>query len=228
MKRIIASIFFLFAATVVNSQSLSQVTFNAGTHLAYFSFLTDQDVLIRVSEQGNVIEWGTEVFSRYNNNASKLQPFMGRVDYYGPESDSVFRGKVKSIGTCTFTYYGGYETAEKIGKIKTIGTLILDYYSNYEDKSLQGKLKFAGSLAIAYYASYEEESLRGKLKSVGNSPITYYSIFEDKLNQGKIKSIGPVSYSWYSQYDRSEFRGGLKKGLQRQNINGITYILWAY
>ena len=28
----------------------------------------------------------------------KLQPFMGRVEYYGAKDDSIFRGKVKSIG----------------------------------------------------------------------------------------------------------------------------------
>src|ERR1043166_6846465 len=74
-----------------------------------FAFLSDQGVLIRITEDGRIVEWGVEVYSnRYNYYAPRLQPFMGRIDYYGPEADSIFRGRVRNIGTCTFTYYNAY------------------------------------------------------------------------------------------------------------------------
>lgn len=227
MRRVFLSIIILLLGSGAFSQQLSQVSFANASDLSYFSFLTDQNILLRVSQDGKLLEWGTEVLSdRYNYYAPRLQPFMGRIDYYGPESDSVFRGKVKSIGTCFITYYGDYETASRAGKLKSIGTLMLDYFPDYHyEKSIIGRLKQIGNLSLDYYGSYENEAYRGKLKLIGNDPITYYSVFNDKLNAGKIRSIGTATYSWYSTYDRSELRGGLKTGNYRQIISNITFIL---
>jgi hypothetical protein len=224
MKKLFTGISFLLLATFAYCQQLGQVTFSGGATLTYLSFMTDQSVLIRMTDEGKVIEWGIELQSERNNNyyAPKLQPYLGRVEYYGPDADSVFRGKLKSIGTCSITYYGHYETAEKVGKIRTVGTLILDYYSDFDNVTLKGKLRFIGNLALQYYSSTEDQAFRGKLKSIGSTPITYYSSFEDKFIKGKIKSIGPVVYSWYSSFDLTS---GLKSGVYRQNIGGITYIL---
>lgn len=209
------------------SQQLGQVTFNGGgSSLAYFSFVTDQGVLIRVSAEGKILEWGTEVLAdHYDFYDRKLQPFMGRVEYFGPKDDSIFRGKVKSIGTCFFTYYDAYQVKSKAGKLRTIGSQYLDYFEEYEDKMLQGKIKTAGALTIDYFRSYENESYRGKLKTVGSLPVTYYSAFDDKINAGKLKSVGSVQYQWYSLGDRTDMRGGLKGNKYRQVISGITFIL---
>jgi hypothetical protein len=223
IKNLITGISFLLLATSAFSQQLSQVTFSSGADLSYISFRTNEDVLIRVTPEGKVIEWGIEWLSdRYNYYAPKLQPYMGRIDYYGPESDSVFRGKVKSIGTCAFTYYGHYETESKIGKIKSIGSLTLDYYTNFDNTNLKGKLRFVGNIMLEYYSSFDDEAFRGKLKSIGNTPVTYYSTFDDKLIKGKIKSIGSAAYIWYTSF---ELRNGMKSGSYRQNIGGVTYIL---
>jgi hypothetical protein len=222
MKEFLLIVSFLFIASGSHSQELAQVTFSGGTTLSYYSFRTDQEIIIRISEDGKILEWGTDPGpGRYYYDPRKLQPYLGRVEYFGPEYDSVFRGKVKSIGTCTFTYYGKFETGSKIGKLKTIGRLAADYYDNYEDASLKGKLKFTGSNLFSYYPSFENEAFRGKLKSVNNSAITYYSTFDDKSISGKLKSIGSFQYTWYSSYDR--FHGSLKYGNVTQNINGIIY-----
>jgi hypothetical protein len=224
MKALLIAI-TLFMGGAVHSQQLSQVTFSGGSSLAYISFLTDQNVLIRISDEGKVLEWGIEMMSnRYNYYAPKLQPFMGRIEYYGPEADSAFRGKVKSIGTCSFTYFYSYETDNKAGKLRSIGTVFLDYYSNFDDKVLRGKLKLAGSNPVTYYTSFENEAYRGKIKSIGNTLITYYSNFDDKQIRGKIKNIGSVPFDWYTSFDVGR-GGGLKSGNYRQNINGITFIL---
>jgi hypothetical protein len=222
MNRIALLISLLFLSAVGYAQELTHVTFSAGTTLSSFSFRTDQDIIIRLSDEGKLLEWGTDPGpGRYYNDPRKLQPYLGRVEYYGQEYDSVFRGKVKSIGTCTFTYYGKYETAAKMGKLKTIGRVAVEYYDNYEDAAFKGKLRFAGSVLFTYYSSFENEAFRGKLKSVNNNSITYYSTFDDKALTGRIKSIGGFEYTWYSSYDR--FHGGLKSGSVTQLINGITF-----
>jgi hypothetical protein len=220
----------LLAASIMSgciySQQLSQVSFAQGSHLSYFSFITDQGVLIRISDEGKILEWGTEAMSdRYNYYAPRLQPFMGRVEYYGPQDDSVFRGKLKSIGTCYITYYDTFQVKSKIGKLRSIGNQYLDYFEIYEDKMLVGKIKSFGSLSFDYYRSYENESLRGKLRLVGSVAISYYTVFDDKVNAGKLKAIGSAKYVWYSFGDRPDMRGGLKSNNYRQEISGITYIL---
>lgn len=217
-------IFFLLSTLDASSQKLAQVTFGQGGGLSYFSIATDQDVLIRVSAEGNILEWGTEVQAYYGNYyAPRLQPFMGRVEYYGAEADSAFRGKVKSIGTCYLTYYGDYEEQHKRGKLKGMNLLQFDYYSQFDEKALQGRLRWIGALALDYYRSYEDEAVRGKLKSIGPLPVTYYTVFEDKYNAGKLKSIGTTPYHWYSQYDLG--RGALKSNSYRQFVGGILVVL---
>lgn len=224
MRTLFTAVSFLIFVTSTYSQQLGQVTFSGGANLSYISFFTDQNVLIRVSDDGKVMEWGNELMSqRSDYYAPKLQPYMGRVEYYGPESDSVFSGKLKSIGACTLTYYGHYETVAKVGKLRSVGTTILDYYDNFDNATVRGKLRFIGNQVLEYYPPTVDEAYRGKLKSIGNTPITYYSSFDDKAVKGKIKSIGPVSYTWYTSFDLN--RSGLKTGLYRQNIGGVTYIL---
>ena len=224
MKRYLLILPMLLLAVCTYSQELSQVIFSGGATLSSISYITDQKVVIRISEDGKVLEWGTDPGpGRYNYYSGKLQPFMARVDYYGPESDSMTRGKVKSIGTCTISYYGAYETDTKRGKVKMIGTVSFDYYASYENLANQGKIKSAGYTLFDYYASFENEMLRGKLKTLGSTAITYYSSFDDKIIKGKVKSIGSFNYIWYTSHD--DYPGGLKSGQMIQNINGVTYIL---
>ena len=138
MKTIFTTTTLLLLAIATYSQQLSQVTFSGGASLSYFSFLADNDVLIRVSEDGKLMEWGNEVMAqRSNYYAPKLQPYLGRVEYYSAGSDSAFIGKVKSIGTCAITYYGHYETGTRAGKLKSLGTMLLDYYSTMTRRPLK-------------------------------------------------------------------------------------------
>ena len=208
------------------SQKLSQVTISGGSNLSYFSFLTDQGILMRVTDEGKLLEWGTELLSeRGNYYDPKLQPYLGRIEYYGQEADSAFKGKIRSIGTCTFTYYGHLEENTKVGKLKSIGTLLFDYYSSFDNAAYKGKLRFIGSSVLEYYSSVDDEAYRGKLKTIANNSITWYSTFDDKLLKGKLKRVGSVPFEWYSSFDKTELRGALKSGLYRQTIGGITYIL---
>src|SRR6476659_7062536 len=120
MGRLLTVITFSLTISPAFSQKFSQVTLSGGTTLSYFSFLTDQGVLLRVTDEGKLLEWGTELLSdRGNYYDPKLQPYLGRVEYYGQEADSAFRGKVRNIGTCNFTYYGHLDESIKVGKLKS-------------------------------------------------------------------------------------------------------------
>ena len=227
MRRI--SFTFLFIAIVCSSlsQELAQVNLAGGAELRFFSLLTDGNLQIRISPEGRILEWGTEERSIRSGNyyAPSLQPYPGRVDYYGPEADSVSRGKVRSIGSAVITYYQAFETKDKVGKIRTAGRLLFDYYSQYDNPLLLGKIRMIGNLQLEYYTGFDDPACQGKLKSVGSTPISYYSSFDDKAIRGKCKSIGSYTYSWYSSLDRTGFAGGLKAGPYRQAIAGIVYIV---
>lgn len=207
-------------------QSLSHVYLSGGSQLVYFGFLTDQQIFIKVSPQGKLLDFGMEVTQgRFYNEPGRLEPYMGRVEKYGAQHDSVFSGLIKSIGTCGITYYGSFDRQELAGKIKSIGSLQLDYFESIDNEAYAGKLRSAGSISFSYYSSFDNEAFRGNLKSVRNNQLTYYSSFDDKLIRGKIKSIGTFRYEWYTSFDRRGFGGSLKSGLMSQLIDGINYII---
>ena len=227
MKRIyfIIALFVLFYHSY--SQQLRQVAFTENFDLGSFSLVTNQNILIRISSDGQIMEAGTEEQALYNRNyfAPKLRPYQGNVGYFDDRSDSAFKGKIKNIGACFFTYYSSKDYPERAGKIKSAGSLFFDYYRNYEDVSIAGRLKNIGTNAIAYFTSLDDEVLKGKLKIVGITPITYYSSFDNVLLKGKLKSIGPYHCEWATVFSGGQSIVTLKSGYQRQLINGITYIL---
>ena len=190
----------IFIVSFLNcySQQLSQVTFSGGgSSFAWFTLLTNQNFLIKISDEGNILEYGTEEQSLYNRNyyAQRLLPFAGKINYYGMESDSASKGKIKSIGACFFTYYSAKDYPERAGKMKSAGSLSFDYYRRFEDDLLAGKIKNIGINAIAYYTSFDNEAYKGKLKMVGSTFITYYSSFDDVMIKGKLKTVGAARYT---------------------------------
>lgn len=225
MKRIPILLMLLALCIVTRSQDLGQVNFNSGTTIKYLSLVTDDGMLIRLDDQGKILEWGYEVKAdRYEYYSPKLQPFMGRIEYYTNDVDSAFRGKIKSIGTVVFTYYGKFEDSTHVGKLKTAGRVMFDYYRKYDNLNIRGKLRMVGTRQIQYYSEFENEAYRGRIRSIGSTEITYYSSFDDKQIRGKVKNIAGVSYQWYTSTDGKGY-GGLKVGAFRQNIAGVTYII---
>lgn len=225
-SKLLASVTLAFVFSAVSGQELTHVLFTGGNNFAGFIFSTDQQILIKLSDDGKVMEWGNQQEAgRYYSAPGKMQPYMGRVDYYGNEADSISRGKIKSIGTCLITYYGPSDMPERVGKVRSLGRISLDYYSNFENPAYKGKLRTAGYTQLSYYGSFENDVIRGKLKSINNTQLTYYNSFDDKLIQGKVKSIGGYNYSWYSSFDSRQFQGGLKSGQLAQNINGVVYVI---
>jgi len=227
MKKICLLLLSLFICICMHAQALSQVSFSNGADFLWFTISTNQNILIRINADGNILEYGIEERAIYNRNyfAQKLQPYAGKVNYYQNEYDSTLNGKIKNIGSCFFTYYPGGDYPERAGKIKSAGILVFDYYRKFEDVLLAGRVKKIGFSDIAYYTSFEQEEFRGKLKTVGATLITYYSVFDDVVLKGKLKTIGAFRCDWYIANNTRQFTGVLKSGVQRQLINGITYVL---
>lgn len=221
------TIFLLLMGLQASSQELARVSFTGGTDLQHFTLLTDGSLLIRISPDGHILEWGTEEqsFRSPGSYAPRLVPYPGKVEYYGRDADSVSRGKVRSIGSAVITYFQAWETPDKIGKVRSAGRLFFDYYGIYDPKPIQGRLKSIGSTPLDYYSGFDDASLQGKLRSVGSTLISYYTSFDDRYVRGRLRSIGSVQYSWYSSLDRQGTAGLLKSGPYRQNTGGILYVL---
>lgn len=225
MRRIVFIILFSSFLSNCFAQQLHMITFSGGQELSSFAFRTDQNIIIKVSANGTLLEWGTEQDRiRYNYYPGRLDPYMGRVDYYGSEGDSISKGKVKSIGTCRMRYYGAHEVPEKRGKLQSLGAVQIDYYAQYDNEAYRGKIRSTNNVAFTWYSNFENESYRGKLKSVNNTPIVYYSSFDDKLIKGKIKSIGSVPYKWGTSLDRAGSSYANQYPAIYQNINGVNYL----
>lgn len=226
MKKLL-SIFLIFGFTgVLFSQELSQVSLQGGKDFNHFGIVIDRQILVRISKDGKILEYGMEEQSLRNPNyyASTLRPYDGRVDIYGNETDSLFRGKIKSIGTAFITYYPSYDEEYRRGKIRSIGNLMFDYFDNRGNEAQRGRIKQIGQSSIEYYPSFENEAYRGNLKTVGSTLFVYYSSFDDKAIRGKVKSIGTQNYLWYTSMDR--YGGGsLKSGPQRFKSGQITFIV---
>lgn len=227
MKKVFLIPLLIFSFAHLTAQELAQIKFSGGSNFSGFSIITDGNVLIRFSPEGQIIDWGIEEQSyRVPNYFSpKLIPYSGRVSYYDNETDPVLKGKIKSIGSCQFTYFNSYEDSAKKGRLKSAGRLSFDYYSGFDIKELQGRMKILASQLISYFTNFDDVAYKGKLKSVGNTAITYYSSFDDKAIKGKVKSIGNIAYYWYSSYDVNFGPGSLKNNNYRQQIAGITYII---
>lgn len=226
MTKTILTIVVLFLGATSYSQQLSQVTFSYDGQLMYFTLKNDQGVLMRISPEGGLLEFGSEEVSLRNSNYynPKLLPYPGRVEIYSHQPDSTINGKIKSIGMSSLRWYAQYEPTMKAGKLQAVGRVSIDYYDNFADKSLQGKIKNINNQPVEYYPFLgTDDAYKGKLKTVANTAITYYSSFDDRQLRGKLKSIGPVNFQWYTSFDLN--RSGLKSGNYRNTVNGVTYVM---
>ncbi len=229
MKKIHSSLFLIFLIQFCTAQKLSEITISNNGALSSYSFSADQGLIIHLTADGNIQEWGTALEpGRMGYSPGKLQAFMGKPEYYPATTDVSIKGKIKSLGTCEIMYFNSFENEWLKGKVKSIGNLALEYYMQFENEALKGKLKRAGILNLQYYSNFDNQSLIGKLKSVDNTVLSYYTSFDDKVIQGKLKSIGNLNYTWYNSFERKEYQGLLKSGLNNQFINGINFILKNY
>ncbi|MEO6489679.1 MAG: hypothetical protein ABIO04_07035 [Ferruginibacter sp.] len=223
MKKIFA--FFALAFLMVSgfAQKIAKVTLTRDGQVEMFSFNIDNGITLNMTKDGNITEWGSEVYSDRNQTLTRLEKYLGRVEYYSNTDNEAFRGKVKYIGMTAITYYGTYDREEMRGKVRSIGTTIFEYFSKNENESLGGIIKTVGSLGFGWYTTFDNEAFRGKLRNIGTTTLTYYATYDDKAIIGRIKSIDRATFTYYTSNERREYAGMLKSGTQQQFINGIKY-----
>lgn len=227
MKRIVTFIGLLLSLQAVNAQSLAQVSLTQNAKSALLSFETADHALVNIDKTGMLLNWGTENTQRMLSRfPQKLDPYMGRVDYYTDIDDVALRGKVKYIGATAITYFASYEKENLAGKVKSIGNINFTYYEPYEDKVYAGNIQQAGNVTLNYYGSFDNDAIKGNFKSIGNIQLTYYSSFDDKSLAGKIKSIDGNVFTYYSSFERKEFNGIMKSGFITKTIQGVKFIVF--
>jgi hypothetical protein len=223
---------FLIAAalvfcTTVFSQRISKITITGTGTVNDIVIGLDENVQVYITKDGQISKWGFDKFIGYQENYNdQLEPYVGRVEYYGQNDDEALRGKVKYIGKTLVSFYPSYEIESLRGKLKSIGSVTMDYYQAFDDKAMAGSLKSIGGQNVAWYPSYENEALRGKLKMLGATSLVYYGSFEDKAFRGKIKSIGSFGFTYYSSFE--QYSGSMKSGSTIVNANGIKFYVRGY
>jgi hypothetical protein len=224
MKHISILIFLVTIGISTLAQKIAKINItNAGTTES-FTIGLDENVILNVSPDGNLINYGVDYFSEKVANYSRLENYNGRIEMYVASDDKAYQGKLKYIGRTGVTYYASYEDESLRGKIKSIGSLVFTYYQPFEDALLKGKIKSIGANQIGFYNSFDNDALRGKLKMVGPTLLSYYSSFDNEAFRGKIKSIGGTNFTYYASYER-QFAGAIKTGNQTQNVGGITFLI---
>lgn len=228
MKKLFFIAGLMLLITSAFAQKLAQIIVSSNSNSNIITFLVDETVLVNITPDGKLIDWGVEntLRKQYNYNyPAKLDKYMGKEEYYPETANDGSRGKVKYIGRTALTYYSSAENEKFTGKLKSIGPILFDYYAFYEDAALRGNIKNAGTLVFTYFSSMDDVAFKGKLKSVGSTSLTYYSSFDDKAFRGKIKSIDRQSFVYYSSYDRREYSGSLKTGFRILHFGGIKYFV---
>jgi hypothetical protein len=227
MKKILFSLAATLFLAPAFTQSINKITIADNGNVEKIAFEVETNVILNITTDGNIKDWGYDLFmSRGGENyMDRLDPYVGRVEYYSANDNEAFRGKIKSIGKTTISWYASYEGDAFKGKIKSIGSSAIQYYDNYEDKAYSGKIKSIGGNNLTWYASYNNEAYRGKLMSLGSTQFTYYSNTDDKAYQGKLKSLGGMPFTYYSSFDRQEYRGRMKTGTQIQFVNAVKYFV---
>lgn len=225
MKRSILALIALCISGTCFPQRITQLSLSGNGTNPVISFLVDETLIINLSKDGRIMEFGQEYNKQsMNYYPGRLQPYLGRTDNYPGDANESYRGKLRDAGSVVITYYTAEENEFLKGKVKAIGSLPLEYYAAYDNDAFKGNIKTAGAVSFEWYSSFDNEGYKGKLKMIGGIPVTYYSSFDDIAYRGKLKSIGNYNYTYYSSFDRKEYYGSMKTGSQVQVINGISFI----
>jgi hypothetical protein len=228
MAKLYFILIFTFLLAPAFAQNLAQITIDNRDKQDILTFLIDEFVVVNITKDGKIIDWGTEYTSPQTGVYPKLEKYMGREEYYPSTDNEAYRGKVKYIGRTLFIYYTSDDNEALKGKVKMIGTNLLDYYTEYDDAAFKGYLRNAGPVSFTYYGSYNDEFYKGKIKSIGSTMVSYYGAIDDKAYQGKIKSIDRNLFTYYSSFDRREFSGSMKTGSPMISSGSIKYIIKNY
>jgi hypothetical protein len=228
MAKLYFILIFTFLLTPAFTQNLAQITIDNRGSQDIITFLVDESVVVNVTKDGKIIDWGTEYTTALTGVYPRLEKYMGREEYYPSTDNEAYSGKIKYIGRTLVAYYTSDDGQWLKGKVKSVGNIIMDYYTDYDDAAYKGYLRNAGTVPLTYYSSFNDEFYKGKIKSVGSTMLSYYGAFDDKAYRGKIKNVDRNSFTYYSSYDRPEYKGIMKTGPQIISSGSIKYIIKNY
>ncbi len=228
MRKLFFASISAFLLTPAFTQKLAQITIDNRGNTDIVTFLVDEVVVVNMTKDGKIIDWGTEYTTVRTGIYPKLEKYMGREEYYPSTDNDAYRGKIKYIGRTLITYYSSDDNDALKGKVKTIGTILFDYYKDYDNEAFKGNIRNAGSVPFTYYSSFDDASYKGRIKSVGGTAVAYYGSIDDKAYRGKVKNVDRNVFTYYSSYERKEFSGIMKTGTQILSSGGVKYIIKNY
>lgn len=224
MKKVLCVVLAVMICSISFTQVIRKVTINFGGVVQTISVFADESVIINLTTDGKIKEWGIEDNSIYNYQ-EKLNQYMGRIDYYTANDNPAYAGKVKYIGRTLITYYTSSDNDFWKGKIKSIGMMLFNYYDVYDDEIFRNNIKNAGAFSFSWFGSLDNEGYKGKLKTLGPTAFTYFASYDDKAFKGNIKSIGSNTFTYYPSYDKPGYSGAMKTGNRSNYMNGIKYLV---
>ena len=228
MNKIFLTVIVTLLIIPATAQNVAQVTIDNMGQQDIITFLVDESVVINMTKDGKIIDWGTEYTSPTTGTYPRMEKYMGREEYYPATDDEAYRGKIKYIGRTLVTYYTSADNETFKGKVKSIGPNLLDYFTQYDDAAFKGFIRTAGPVSFTYFSSYTDEFYKGKIKSVGSTALSYYGSIDDKAYSGKVKNIDRNAFTYYSSYDRPEFNGAMKTGTPSVTSGGVKYFIKNY
>src|SRR6185503_9555989 len=167
MNKIFLTVIVTLLIIPTLAQNVAQITIDNRGKQDIITFLVDESVIVNMTKDGKIIDWGTEYTSPTTGTYPRMEKYMGREEYYPATDNEAYQGKIKYIGRTLITYYTSADNESLKGKVKSIGHNLLDYYTEYDDAAFKGYVRNAGSVSFTYYSSYNDEFYKGKIKSVG-------------------------------------------------------------
>ena len=146
MKKLFLITGLSLLATLAFAQKIAHIVLPNNSISNTITFLVDETVLVNITPDGKIIDWGIEnnMWRQFNYSyPPRLEKYMGKEEYYPAIANDGSRGKVKYIGRTGFTYYSSAENERWTGKIKSIGGQSFEYYSSYDRREFSGSLKTA-------------------------------------------------------------------------------------
>ena len=145
MKKIIFAIVFSFFVLTGFTQQVSKITLATNGDLETISVAVDDNVIVNLTDKGTISKFGLEPYNlrteNYGDYTDRLDPYNGRIEYYSPNDNPAFSGKVKYIGKTQITYYASYDDKAFSGRIKSIGNVSFTYYSSFDRPEYRGGRK---------------------------------------------------------------------------------------
>src|SRR4029079_6789867 len=120
MTKLYIAILLTMSFHLAFAQRLAKITIDNRGNSDIISFLVDETVIVNLSKDGKIIDWGIENnTARANIYPGRLDKYMGKEEYFPTTDNEAYAGKIKYIGRTAITYYTSSDGESLKGKVKT-------------------------------------------------------------------------------------------------------------